>query len=140
MFFAVGLALEVAAWFVIPRVWRGELLGRGVMKNESELFSAWVRMMPAGVAVFFGYLLLWFLGKLMTADGERAPTWLGVISGSYMVLVLLLFGAIAGLNVPKALVPPERRDEEGLYFKGLQRRLRRNPRGQGSGRSKSRND
>ena len=48
-----------------------------------------------------------------------------VILLTYAAVGLVVVVGIIAFNVPKALVPPARRAEEGLYFRGLQRRLRR---------------
>ena len=109
----------------MPRVWRGELFGRDLISSESEHLAACARAVPVGVSLSLGFMVLVVLSMVLSPRGETAPAWLGAVAAGFALVNLVVVGAIIVLNVPKVLVPPERRGEEGLYFQGLQRRLRR---------------
>ncbi len=114
----------VVSCFVAPRIWRGDMLGRDLVRPESDVLAAWVRFVPVGCPLGLGFVVLLGIATLLSPEGGVVPSWYAVILVAYSAIVVAIAFGIVAFNVPSALVPPARRDEEGLYFRGLQRRWR----------------
>ena len=115
LWLSFGLVAAVMACFLsVTRVWRGELLGRDAISKDAAQGAAFVRSAPTGCFMFLGFMIICFAAGLLSPEGGTAPAWLAVVTFVFLGVCMVLLGTIIAFNVPRALVPPERRDERGL--------------------------
>jgi hypothetical protein len=115
LWLSVGLgAALLACFFAVPRLWRGEQFGRDFVSDDSGAGAAWIRSAPTACFTFLAFIIACFGLGLLTPEEGTAPTWLAVVTCLVLGVGLVLMGTIVAFNVPKALVPPQRRQERGM--------------------------
>ena len=122
MLFVLLLSASLVGCVLTPRIWRGELLGRRVLPSDDDWVAAWVRVLPVCAVLALGFSLIYLAAVTTSSPEKLAPPAIRTLAIVWTFGGIVITGSIAAFNVPRFLVPPSRRDEEGVFLKPLQRR------------------